>query len=93
MTLKLNKTDYTKILKYYKLPIPSNKKTLKKKAEQVLSDKLCSCIKKVSSTNEPKSIRVCTRSVINTKGLKRGKFTCKRKRSIQLAIPLAVGRK
>ena len=86
-SMKLNKTDYTTILNYYNLPIPKNTSTLKNKAEQILSEKLCRCIKKVGKVvkSEPKAIGICTRSIFKNKGLKRSKFTCRRKRSIQLS--------
>jgi hypothetical protein len=84
MSNKLNDTDYIKILNYYKLEIPNSKKLLKRTAENIISQKLCSCIKKVDVVNEPKSIGVCTRAVINRKGLRRGKFNCKGKRNIIL---------
>jgi hypothetical protein len=86
-SMKLNKTDYTTILKYYNLPIPKHASTLKNKAEQILSEKLCRCIKKVGKAvkSEPKAIGICTRSIFKGKGLKRGKFTCRRKRSIQIS--------
>lgn len=85
-SMKLNKSDYTTILNYYNLPIPKHSFTLKHKAEQILSEKLCRCIKKVGKAikSEPKAIGVCTRNIFKKKGLKRGKFTCRRKRSIQL---------
>lgn len=85
-SMKLNKSDYTTILNYYNLPIPKHSSTLKHKAEQILSEKLCRCIKKVGKAikSEPKAIGVCTRNIFKKKGLKRGKFTCRRKRSIQL---------
>jgi len=83
--MKLNKTDYTTILKYYNLPIPKHSSTLKHKAEQILSEKLCRCIKKVGKAvkSEPKAIGICTRSIFKGKGLKRGKFTCRQKKSKQ----------
>uniref|UniRef100_A0A6C0KUI8 Uncharacterized protein n=1 Tax=viral metagenome TaxID=1070528 RepID=A0A6C0KUI8_9ZZZZ len=84
MNYTLNDNDYTKILEYYKLDIPKSSHLLKKKAENVISQKLCSCIKKVGVVNEPKAIGVCTKSVINRKGFKRGNFTCKGKRKIIL---------
>ena len=86
-SMKLNKTDYTIILNYYNLPIPKHSSTLKNKAEQILSEKLCRCIKKVGKAvkSEPKAIGVCTRNIFKRRGLKRGKFTCRRKRSIQLS--------
>ena len=84
MNYTLNDNDYTKILEYYKLDIPKSSRLLKKKAENLISQKLCSCIKKVGVVNEPKAIGVCTKSVINRKGFKRGNFTCKGKRKIVL---------
>ena len=86
MTIKLNKSDYTKILNYYNMTIPKNNTTLKHKAEQILSDKLCRCIKKVGKSvkSEPRAIGICTKSIFKQKGLKRGKFTCRRRRSIEL---------
>ena len=74
----LSKKDYVKILNYYKMRIPSNKKTLKKRAENVLAIKLCRCIKKVDPKDEEKAIGVCSRSIFNKKGLTRGKFKCKK---------------
>jgi hypothetical protein len=73
---KLTKADYIKILKYYNLEIPKNIKDIKKSAEHILAKKLCSCIKKVSPDNEPKSIGICTRTIFNRKHLTRGKFNC-----------------
>ena len=36
MSMTLNKKDYTKILKYYNLPIPKSASEMKKKAEEPL---------------------------------------------------------
>lgn len=85
MTTALNKKDYTKILKYYNLPIPKSASKMKKQAEEVLALKLCRCIKKVSPTNEAKAIGVCTRTIFERKKLTRGAFTCKKKRSVQIS--------
>lgn len=82
----LTNTDYIKILKYYKMRIPNSAKTVKRAAEKMISTKLCRCIKKVGVNNEPKSIGetksigICTRTVINRKGLRRGSFKCDKKR-------------
>ena len=89
-SMKLNNSDYKTILNYYNLPIPNHKSTLKNKAEQILSEKLCRCIKKVGKSvkSESKAIGICTRSIFKRKGLKRGKFTCQKrdgKQSIQLS--------
>jgi hypothetical protein len=83
--MALNKKDYTKILKYYNLPIPKSTSNMKKQAEEVLALKLCRCIKKVSPSNEAKAIGVCTRTIFNRKKLTRGAFTCKRGRSVQVS--------
>lgn len=84
MSYKLSKSDYVKILTYYDISVPKSFSALKQSAENIISEKLCSCIKKVSPTNEPKAIGVCTRTVINRKGMKRGKFRCKKKQSVEL---------
>lgn len=81
---RLNKNDYKKILEYYNLTIPKSYRLLKSKATSIISDKLCKCIKKVNKTykknkNENLAISICTKSVINKKGLKRSSFTCKKK--------------
>ena len=85
MSMALNKKDYTKILKYYNLPIPKSTSNMKKQAEEVLALKLCRCIKKVSPTNEAKAIGVCTRTIFERKKLTRGPFTCKKGRSVQIS--------
>ena len=76
--MSLSKSDYIKILNYYKLRIPpgASSKTLKNKAENILSEKMCRCIKKVGIDNEPRAIGICTKTVINRKGYRRGKFSC-----------------
>jgi len=84
MDYKLTNSDYVKILNYYNVHIPNNKNTLKKKAEDILASKLCSCIKKVSPNNEAKAIGVCSRTIFNRKGLKRGKFTCREKKTVNV---------
>lgn len=75
----LTKKDYVKILEYYDDPIPNSYKQLKKRAETILANKLCRCIKKVSSPkDEERGIGICTRSIFNKKGLTRGTFKCKK---------------
>jgi len=85
MSMTLNKKDYIKILKYYNLPIPKSASNMKKQAEEVLALKLCRCIKKVSPSNEPRAIGVCTRTIFERKNLMRGAFTCKRRRNVQIS--------
>ena len=82
---KLKNADYIKILNYYGKPIPHNKKDVKKNATDILTQKLCSCIKKVGQKSaENRSIRICTNSIVSKKGLTRGKFKCKDGRMMQL---------
>ena len=84
--MKLSTTDYKKILKFYKLSVPKNTKALEKKANKIIADKFCSCIKKVQQKfrEEGIAIGICTNSVITRKGYKRGKFKCKKRRTINL---------
>ena len=79
---EISDTDYKKILEFYEKPIPRSKRLLKMEAEKILATKLCRCIKKVDDKNESRSIGICTKSVINTKGFTRGKFKCKGKKFI-----------
>ena len=88
----LKKDDYIKILNYYNIPISStdSSKTIKHKAEEILADKLCKCIKKVKKTDdeidtetpteaESKAIGICNDSIFRRKGLKHSGFTCKKR--------------
>jgi hypothetical protein len=81
---ELTNKDYTFILEYYKKSIPKSKRLLKIEAEKILATKLCKCIKKINPKNEAKSIGICTESVINRKGYRRGIFTCKKKPTVQI---------
>ena len=80
---KLTNKDYVSILKYYNLPIPKSKRLLQKQSEQIMSEKLCKCIKKLDPTNESKSIGICTKTIFGRKGFSRGKFQCKKKQSVK----------
>ena len=78
----LTKSDYLFILKFYNINIDNlNYKQIKSKAEQVIALNLCSCIKKIDPKleNERKAIAICTNNIINKKGYKINKFTCKKK--------------
>ena len=88
MSLQLTNKDYVNILKFYKKNIPKSKRILKMTAEKILNDKLCKCIKKVDPVDESKSIAICTSAIFNRKGLKRGKFTCKKKRTLNISKPI-----
>ena len=78
----LTNKDYMKILNYYKIEIPTSTKLLKEKATSILAEKLCRCIKKVDPENEAKSIGICTKTIFNRKGYKRGTFQCKKKQTV-----------
>ena len=84
--MKLSTSDYKKILKFYKLSIPKKSKNIKKKADKIIAKKFCSCIKKVQQKfkKEGIAIGICTKSVITRKGYKRGKFRCKKRRTVKL---------
>jgi len=81
---ELTNGDYIKILEYYKKPIPKSKRLLKIEAEKILAGKLCRCIKKLDPTNEAKSIGICSKTIFNSKGLRRGQFNCKGKSTIRI---------
>jgi peptide deformylase len=79
--IRLNATDYKKILEYYKLKIPtrSTLSNLKKRAEKALVEKICNCTKKLKSQmSETKAIGVCANSVLKKKKLIYHRFTCKK---------------
>ena len=88
----LKKNDYIKILNYYNIQITptDSSKTIKHKAEEILAEKLCKCIKKVKNTDdekdietpsdaEGKAIGICSDSIFRRKGLKHSGFTCKKR--------------
>jgi len=83
----LEPNDYRQILRFYKERIPKTKRNIKKKAESIISAKLCRCIKKVENkynSEEGKAIGICTKTIINQKGYVRGSFKCKKKSRIKL---------
>jgi len=84
---ELTINDYKHILEFYNKPLPKSKRLLKMQAEKILTDKLCRCIKKIdydNEKNEPRSIGICTKTIINNKGFVRGKFSCKKKQTIKI---------
>lgn len=81
----LTSIDYQHILEFYHKPLPKSARLLKLQAEKLLANKLCRCIKKVGKhIPEQMAIGTCTKTVINNKGLTRGKFTCRNKQTIKL---------
>lgn len=89
----LTKIDYEKILNYYNIPFSSSEssKQIKNKAEEILAEKLCKCIKKVkegsnntsdsanTDADESRAISICNDTVFRRKGVKHSAFTCKKK--------------
>ena len=47
MSIELTNKEYVSILKYYNINIPKSKRLLKKRAEKIMAEKLCKCIKKI----------------------------------------------
>lgn len=82
MINKITYDDYKNILLYYNINIPNSKSKVKQMAHEILSEKLCKCIKQIPTNNEKKAIGICTRRIFNAKGLKRGTFKCKGKRKV-----------
>ena len=79
--IRLNATDYKKILEYYKLKVPTRLtlNNLKKRAEKALIKKICNCTKKLKSqVGETKAIGICVNSVLKKKKLIYHRFTCKK---------------
>lgn len=78
--MALNKKDYENILRFYKTPIPRLYKEVKEKAEYILANKLCRCIKKVNKTykKEPIAIAICKDSVLHRKNVGAYRFKCKK---------------
>lgn len=84
--MKLNLSDYKKILDFYNINHTRlSSTTVKEKAESMLANKLCRCIKKVKSKQterklrrrgESQAIGACRNSVITRKNLKIHKFKC-----------------
>ena len=80
--MRLKNSDYVTILKYYDIDAKGmKKKDTKRKAEDLLANKLCRCIKKVDNKDEPESraIAICKNSILLKKGLRNYGFKCKPK--------------
>ena len=77
----LNRQDYINVLKFYNKPIPKEFKSIKNDVLNILSNKLCCCIKKVkrSKKTESEAIGICKKSVLHTKKIDIYRFKCKKK--------------
>jgi hypothetical protein len=85
--MNLSKSDYKQLLNYYAIQTKSNLSlsSLKKAAEKIIAQKLCSCVKKVPNKNQPESraIGICNYSIIQRKNLKINGFSCKKKMTLK----------
>lgn len=84
--MNLTKADYIKILDYYNVAFKNTSTShVKKLAERIIAEKLCSCIKKVPNANNPESraIGICIYSVLQRKHLKINGFSCKKKMALK----------
>jgi hypothetical protein len=79
----LTNSDYEDILDYYNIEKPTKQNNTKALAEQILSNKLCRCIKRVGKQpkieNESNNIAICRKSVFSRKNLNFYKFKCRNK--------------
>jgi hypothetical protein len=85
--MNLSKQDYKQLLNYYSIQTKNTASlsSLKKSAEKIIAQKLCSCVKKVPNKNQPESraIGICNHSIIQRKNLKINGFTCKKKMTLK----------
>lgn len=87
---ELTKNDYINILEFYQQPTPKSSRLIQQKAEKIMAEKLCKCIKAVDVKNEPKSIGICTKTIFNSKGYTRGKFKCRDKQKVNFRKTLKI---
>jgi len=80
--MKLTNKDYLDIMKFYKINVSNmNQKQIKERAENILANKLCRCIKKVDPLikNEQNAIALCRKTVLLNKNIMNYGFRCKGK--------------
>jgi hypothetical protein len=91
--MRLSLNDYISILTFYKIDTSNMKNsTIKQKAEAILAEKLCRCIKKVEKSlktdkrinnksirgrKESRAIAICKTSIFTKKNISLTKFKCK----------------
>ena len=76
---RLTSNDYLTILDYYNIDYRGIKKTRRKLlAKNILANKLCRCIKKISKSNKTQSIAICKNSIFTKKRFTFGRFKCKK---------------
>ena len=80
--MNLTNKDYLDIMKFYKIDVSNmNKRQIKERAENILANKLCRCIKKVDPfiKNEQNTIALCRKTVLLNKNIINFGFRCKGK--------------
>ena len=86
--MSLREKDHELIIEHYGKVIPRTKRGKKSKAERLVAQKLCSCIKKVLKKSRKKALRaraigICSYSVVKNRGMKHHGFTCSKKSKIK----------
>ena len=71
------------ILQGYNRPIPRSTTSRRRKAEKILTLKLCRCLKKLEPKFRGRAVGICTKTIFGRKGLTRGKFRCKQKQTVK----------
>jgi predicted glycosyltransferase len=80
--MNLTNKDYLDIISFYKIDVSNmNKRQIKERAENILANKLCRCIKKVDPfvKNEQNAIALCRKTVLLNKNIINYGFRCKGK--------------
>ena len=85
---KLSEKDHELIIQHYGKVLPNTKKRKKNKAELLVAQKLCSCIKKIKKKSKKKSINsraigICSFAVVKNRGMKHHGFTCSKRSKIK----------
>lgn len=92
--MKLSREDYIKILDYYGIKHQgASLTTIKSKAERVLADKLCRCIKRVDSTRSKSKISKSKTSKSKTSRTKTNKTKNDESRAIAICRDSVLRRK
>ncbi len=86
--MSLSEKDHELIIQHYGKVIPRTKRGKKSKAERLVAQKLCSCIKKITKKSRKKPVRsraigICSYSVVKNRGMKHHGFTCSKKSKIK----------
>jgi hypothetical protein len=81
--MKLTHRDYVKILHHYQRGRRNTTKnaaghrSVKLRAQRILAEKLCHCIKANTAAAESRRIGYCSQAIFNRRGLRHHGFRCK----------------